>query len=260
MATKTITEARSIVEADPEFAELAIALWRARKARALAKEQREPIHKLITEAYERGAGQVGMLVDPRGHNGEGFTVRRRHVSGVSGGPRRVTSAAAKRANARLWMASQVRAPRVAVAVPESMVNPTHRELGVRRITPPDEFNHWDLRQMIDKYMLVKDAPFAEAEDQAKHALTVYSQINLGYLAPEHPDADSARWDGTPIEFGDGWVVGLTSMQFSSERFAQLDPVAFDRLATEPSRKGYDVVYITEGVPSEVTGEVDRYAD
>ncbi|WIC90041.1 hypothetical protein SEA_SISKO_59 [Gordonia phage Sisko] len=251
-----IYEARSIVEADPEFAELALSLWRARKARALAKQQREPIHKLITEAYERGAGQVGMLVDQRGM-GEGFTVRKRRVEAVSGGPRSVSSAAAKRANARLWKASQVRRDRVAVAVPETVGEPTHRELGVRRLDMPDAHNRWDLSQMIDKYMLVKDAPFAQAEDEAKHALMVYSQINLGYLAPEHPDAGSARWDGRPIEFGDGWTVGLTSMQFSSDRLRQLDPVAFDRLATEQNRKGYDVVYITQGVPED--GSVDRYA-
>ncbi|WAB09238.1 hypothetical protein SEA_LITTLEMUNCHKIN_62 [Gordonia phage LittleMunchkin] len=260
MATGKITEPRALTDADPVFAEMAMELWRVRKARAMVKARREEVYELMRETHAR-AKDNGLKGDLTvGKIGESHYVMRSAT--VHPKPRRtVSSARAKKAAPVLWKRANTTIDRVGIAAPKGLAVPSAKDLGLRLPAMPDQFNRWDrdVLGIVTRYQKVADAPWAEKEKQLKKALREYSIEHLGFIEPGEMTSRQMQWDGTPVVFGDGWKVGLTVTQYDGELFEKIAPKAvFNALAEEVIPAPYERVYLaTADAPD---GQLTEIAD
>jgi hypothetical protein len=66
------------------------------------------------------------------------------------------------------------------------------------------------------------------------------------------------WDGLPLTFADGWVIGLRREQYSSERLAEIEPEMFDRLAELKIKQFGPRVYVALPDEDDEMGEIDEW--
>ncbi|UJE15716.1 hypothetical protein SEA_LIGMA_61 [Gordonia phage Ligma] len=240
----TITENRAMADADPHFADLVMKLWRARRAKSVVADRRSEVYAMMVESVPR-VGTGGRAV------AGGRTIRTSVVPEKV--TRSVSSAAVKKASPQAWRAAQRTVSRVSTTAPKTLTVPSAVELGLRLPAMPSQGNRWDrdLAEVLRRYDMLKDGPYAEAEESAKAALTAYAVAELGF--DESLGGDPAGWDGTPITFADGWKVGLAARLFSGDALRETDPALWERLAVEKVTPGYERLYVVDGVDPDLEG-------
>lgn len=148
--------------------------------------------------------------------------------------RAVPSAVLKKACPTLWEQAKVRVPYVQAksAEPTAVVSSVRVPRGCRLAT------------VIEVYQ-----GFAEpaAALRASEASMVARLKKIG--------ADNG-WDGLPIEFSDGWLVGLERMQYSSDRLAEIAPETFAALAVDVQRASSPQVFIHDALATECEDEAE----
>ena len=218
-----IHEEKSLFEADPAFAGLVVELWKAKQRQKLAGEERAK----LWSAMERWANPTlarGPLMLVEGVEVKGRLVAVKRTATVTRVDRAVSSAAAKNHSLATWELGVGKVPwmqatpdRRAVGAPDlSFLGlPVMGEL--KGSMKPSE-----LHRRLQRW---SDLKLAEAEREARDALTAYSAENLGFGA-------EGGWDGSLIQFGDGWKVSLTTTRYSSDRLKAANRRLWDRLAVD----------------------------
>ncbi|AYP70051.1 hypothetical protein I5G62_gp65 [Mycobacterium phage CRB2] len=202
------------------FAEAVLELHRIRRTRAILRERRSEIFSRLREHAERGNTFV------RISDTEAYELRRTTPAAQTV-TKTVTSAAAVKAGAGLWEAARVITPYVQVKSPVGAV--PDLPLPAMPEVPPSGVS---LAGAVAAYRSVpKDA---ELRNQEEEIITALEKI-----------AADAGWDGEPVTFGDGWVVGLRRKEYSSDQLKANDPAAWDALATPVIKGGHSRLYLAK---------------
>lgn len=212
----------------------------ARADIATLKKRRALIFEQIKHRYATGVTSTS----------DGLCELRMSRAAPSTTVRTVDSDVAKRTDPDAWLAARVVVPRVVVRVPQE--------------------KEWDTRGAgsplgIAPGCLPRLPAVPRAVDNLDRCVAAYRHRVFDRLEALHHDetvwvgrletiADEYGWDGMPIAFSDGWSVGLRTLRFDSDRFAELQPTLFDELATEKTRGGSTRIYLAN--PGDETVELD----
>ncbi|AWN04262.1 hypothetical protein FDJ57_gp61 [Gordonia phage Sour] len=228
----TITETRAMIDADPAFAALVEQLWRIRQEKAAIQERRKEIYAMLAPRFAKGD-----IASGHDH------VLKQRVVKPRRQPPKVSAAVVKKTRTTLWERSRVPVERVAATAPGRL---TIDRAALKLPAVPDR-----RATLIRIETALEKASYAEHAEREKHAKEVlqrYAVEHLGYVPlgeRDNPEDCGDGWSGEPIEFADGWKVGLTAVQFSEERMKQLDPEMWKKLAVSTMSNEVTTYYFTD---------------
>lgn len=230
------TQLREYAGRDVGFADAVRDYWAASKQLAAVEAARKAVFERIK--VEHAKGNTVVQFRPEDELGPGKVLRQAKPS-VRRVPATVPSARIKRWNGGLWKAARVPTSYMKVTAPPSARVAAPEGLAV----PDDSAKLYDLLKAYEA--MPSAAEFTEAKTDAK--------IRLAKIA-----ADMGDWDGLPIEFADGWVVGTHALRYSSDKLREIAPDVWEKLADPPR----DVetagrVYVDDLKPGR--DDVDPYA-
>lgn len=219
------------------FAATVLELATVRAQRKLVKERRALIYEQLRRKYDQGT--------TRGSGGLELRLTRPPKATV----RRVAESATVRKHAPAqWEQSRVLIRRVAVSSPAELTLADQSAVrglpGVPRGVDPLDvvaryYRHPKLLDCLDALNTRECAAIEMLEDIA---------TRFG-------------WNRLPMEFTDGWRIGLRALQYSSDQLAIVAPAVFDQWAVEKIDQGAQRVYIaTAGYDDDGNDIGDEYAE